>query len=163
MTERRLQTLQEIIASSLVWAILFCIIIQVIFRYLIRKPLMWPEELSRYLLIWMVFMGAAILAKTGKHVRVEFFVQLIPKPIQQGINLLIDIVISISLLTVIYGAWIPLKEFVHLLSPSIQLPLILVFVVAPLSSLLMFIHYLKATMVDLRLLCGHGGKDDPHE
>lgn len=144
--------LVELVTSLLLWAVLFFVSIQVFFRYVLRQPLMWPEELSRYLLIWMVFLGAVLLSKKDKHVKVEVFQNLLPANAQRVLKLLLDLMIVLFLAVLLWGSGLPLKEFIFLKSPAMQLPLIFVFVVVPLSALLMFIIYLDKIAEDIRSL-----------
>lgn len=44
--------------------------------YRISVP--WTEEVSRYLMIWTVFLGGAVAARSGKLIGVEFVVQALP-------------------------------------------------------------------------------------
>mgnify|MGYP000946986022 CR=1 FL=1 len=149
---RTISKIREAFTFSLVWLILASIIIQVIFRYLIRKPLIWPEELARYLMIWMVFSGALILAQNGKHVRIDYFLQFLPQGAQTAVSLVNNLIISISLGALLIGSWIPLKEFLYLLSPALQLPLVLVFAAVPLNAFFMFLYYLEAVTIDLKTI-----------
>lgn len=146
--------LLEVATSLFLWAILFFVSIQVFFRYVLRQPLMWPEELSRYLLIWMVFLGAVLLSKKDKHVKVEVFQNLLPAVAQRVLKLLLDLVIVLFLAVLLWGSGLPLKEFLVLKSPAMQLPLIFVFIVVPLSALLMFVIYLGKLVEDIRSLRG---------
>ncbi|HHY47061.1 MAG TPA: TRAP transporter small permease [Firmicutes bacterium] len=47
----------------------FCIVVflQVVFRFVLRYPAPWTEELARYLLVWVMFLGAAVSSKEGTH------------------------------------------------------------------------------------------------
>lgn len=142
----------ELVTIIFLWSILFFITIQVFFRYVLRQPLMWPEEFSRYILIWLVFIGAVILSKNDKHVKVEFFQNLFPVVIQIKIRLLLNLLTILFLAILLWGSGLPLKEFIVLKSPAMQLPLIFVFIAVPLSALLMFVIYLGKIKEDILLL-----------
>jgi len=47
---------------------LFIIFLQVIFRYVLHSSLTFSEELARYLFVWTVFMGSAVVARDNGHI-----------------------------------------------------------------------------------------------
>jgi C4-dicarboxylate transporter DctM subunit len=44
---------------------------QVVFRYLLNASLPWPEEVARWALNWMVFLGMPVLVAQGSHVAID--------------------------------------------------------------------------------------------
>lgn len=57
-------------------------ITQVAFRFVLNRPLIWSEELVRFLLIWMTMLGAAVISYDDKHLSVESLVEIFPIPVQ---------------------------------------------------------------------------------
>ncbi|MDQ2080547.1 TRAP transporter small permease [Xanthobacteraceae bacterium Astr-EGSB] len=55
-------------------AMTLTIIVQVLFRYILKDPLIWTEELARYLMIWMAFVGASCVIKKWQNIYVDFFI-----------------------------------------------------------------------------------------
>jgi TRAP-type C4-dicarboxylate transport system permease small subunit len=51
---------------------------QVSFRYLFFAPLPWTEELSRFFLVWVAFLGAASVTRRKLHILVDYLVSRIP-------------------------------------------------------------------------------------
>ena len=49
---------------------ILCLAAQVIARMTLGTSIAWTEELSRYTFLWSVYLGAALVAKRGAHVRV---------------------------------------------------------------------------------------------
>lgn len=49
------------------------VIVQVFSRYLFNYSFVWAEELVRYLMIWMVMIGAALVQAKNDHIRIDFF------------------------------------------------------------------------------------------
>ena len=47
------------------------LILQVFMRYVLRDPLPWPEEFSRYLLIWTAFVGSSLAVKEGRVINID--------------------------------------------------------------------------------------------
>ncbi len=52
--------------------------LEILGRGFLGFSLLWSEELSRYLLIWTAYLGAAAAVRDGSHIRVEFLLQLLP-------------------------------------------------------------------------------------
>ena len=53
-------------------------IAQVFFRFVLDSPLIWSEEVARLLLVWVVFLGAAVVAWDGSHLNVDVVFTRLP-------------------------------------------------------------------------------------
>ncbi len=71
-------TLEEWLVIVLVAAMAVIINLQIVARYLFDAPYIWPEEVSRLLLVWMSFIGAAALMRRGGDIAVDTFTALMP-------------------------------------------------------------------------------------
>ena len=50
-------------------------------RYVFNRPIFWTDEFARIVLIWSIFIGAALGFRKGSpidHIRMDFFVSLLP-------------------------------------------------------------------------------------
>jgi TRAP-type C4-dicarboxylate transport system permease small subunit len=50
------------------------VVLQVISRYLLKSPLVWTEEVARYLMLWMAFIGASCIIKQWDNIYVDFLI-----------------------------------------------------------------------------------------
>ncbi len=48
-----------------------CVIAQVVFRYFLDDPLVWSDELARYLFVWVSFLGWIIAARKRSHLAID--------------------------------------------------------------------------------------------
>ena len=67
------------------FGIVVFVLLQVFFRYVLNQALLWPEELSRWLLVWTGYLGAGIAFKKHEHVALTFIISRLPAKINQGI------------------------------------------------------------------------------
>ncbi len=74
----RVNSLAEYAVCALLAVMVVVVFLQVIFRFVIRSSLPWSEELARYLMVWIVFLGASIGVKRKSHIGVEAVVALLP-------------------------------------------------------------------------------------
>jgi len=74
-------------------AMTITVLLGVFYRYLIRSPLGWTEELSRYLMIWMAFLSVALCIWRHEHVGVTLFIKKIPIKIAKAIVLFSNILV----------------------------------------------------------------------
>lgn len=63
----RLHRLNAIIAAILFVALTIVVSLQVLTRYVLHLPMIWSEELARFLFFWIVMLGAAHSVRTRRH------------------------------------------------------------------------------------------------
>lgn len=73
------EAIEEYIGIFALVLMTLLVIIQVCTRYLFNFSFVWLEELVRYLMIWMVLIGAALVQSNNEHIRIDFF-PLLLKP-----------------------------------------------------------------------------------
>jgi len=59
----------EILGAILLFIMLVLVSVQVITRYIFNNPISWTEEMARFILVWITFIGAAISLKQNQHVK----------------------------------------------------------------------------------------------
>ena len=75
----RVRDLVEMFGAILLAAIVVIVLIQIVGRYVLQIALTWPEELARYALVWLVFVGAAAAAARHQHIVVDTLTELLPE------------------------------------------------------------------------------------
>lgn len=70
---RLLVSVEEVISAALVAALFALVLAQVVSRYVFGQPLVWSEELARFALIWLTFIGAAFVMSYRRHIVVSLF------------------------------------------------------------------------------------------
>lgn len=100
----------------------------------------WTEELARYCLIWMVFLGAGVGVRHAQMIALEFLVTSLPKVLGQTVRYGV-IVLSIAFFAMM--VWVGL-EFVELgkteTSPVMNLTKTYVYWAMPVGATLMIIN-----------------------
>ena len=61
------------------WTLCITVLIGFISRYVFNDSLTWTEEISRYLLIIVVFFGSAVAISKKSHIAIEFFLLQVQK------------------------------------------------------------------------------------
>ena len=83
------------------------IIIQVFFRYVLNNALPWPDEVARFLMLWMTGLIAPSAYRWGGFVSIDMLERFLPKILA---NLLIFIILLISLAVLFIGFEMGLKH-----------------------------------------------------
>ena len=118
---------------------------QVFFRYALNESLFWSEELARFLLVWLTFLGATVAYHRKVHPGIDVFVARMPLPLQKASALLSHLA-SMALFTVMIYYGCQFAYFVRLqISPALQLPKWFILSIIPLSGAIFMVH-LSAAM-----------------
>jgi TRAP-type C4-dicarboxylate transport system permease small subunit len=74
-------------------------------RYVLNRAASWPEPMAVLLMIVLTFFGAAACYRVGLHMRVSFFVSLLPERLRHATALLVELLMAlIALFMVDWGA-----------------------------------------------------------
>lgn len=130
----------EYLLFGLGFSMAMLVAVQVFFRYVLNQSLFWSEELARYLLVWLTFLGASCAYHRHAHPGVDIIYNRMPPAFRKGCALLIHVV-SIGLFAVMIVYGYRFAHFVRLqTTPALQLPKWLVLGIIPVSGGILLIH-----------------------
>ena len=79
-------------------------IAQVFWRWILRDPIIWSEELIQLTYVWVCYLGWAIAERADTHIRITAVMNALPKGAQKWLQILCHILcIVFSVLMVYYG------------------------------------------------------------
>lgn len=138
--------LRKIINSILEWGVVLLMTVlvvdvlwQVASRYIMNSPSSYTDELAGYLLIWVGLLGAAYVAGKREHLAIDLLLQRSSKERKLKLELIISAIIILFAVTVmiIGGSWLVYTRFfLSVKSAALGLPLGVVYLVLPVSGLL---------------------------
>lgn len=116
--------------------------IQVFSRYVLNHSLFWSEELARYLLVWLTFLGASVAYRRKMHPGIDVFYNKMPPRIRKTAAIGVHIAaMGLFGVMIVYGC--RFSYFVRLqISPALYLPKWIIFSIIPASGLILMIHSL---------------------
>jgi TRAP-type C4-dicarboxylate transport system permease small subunit len=119
------------------------VIWQVFTRFFTSVPSAFTNELARYLMIWLGILGAAYISGKQEHVAIDFFVKKFNNSLRRFIDrFVLFSILSFAFFVMIIGGfnlvYITLK--LEQYSPSLQIPLALVYSIIPISGLLIIFY-----------------------
>jgi TRAP-type C4-dicarboxylate transport system permease small subunit len=88
---------------ALFWMLAIIVFYQVFTRYVMDDPAGWTEEIARYFLVAVVFIGAAMSVRKNNHIQVDYFYRLIPKPAGRVLSVFVDLARCVFLG---YSSWL---------------------------------------------------------
>jgi TRAP-type transport system small permease protein len=62
---------EDWLAFVIFWSLAFIVFLQFFTRYVLNDSLAWTEEIARYGLMWVVFIGGAMVTRRNSHIAVE--------------------------------------------------------------------------------------------
>lgn len=77
--------IEEFLCSISLVLMLVILTYQIILRFFFSSANNWSEELSRYALLWLIFISTSLAAKRDEHIRIEFCLKIWPKKMRKYI------------------------------------------------------------------------------
>lgn len=119
---------------------------QVISRYLFSSPFTWTEELGRYVFVWLTFLGMAYAVKTGGHIALDLLLKGLTGKAEKSLGTVIYLLIGIFGVLFTIGGTKLMALGVGQTSPSLSLPMEYVYVVIPISGILIVYFVIRLIM-----------------
>ena len=132
----------EVLLAAMGLAMTAVVAAQVFFRYGLNASLFWSEELARYLLVWLTFLGASAAFRRGAHPGIDLMVVRLPGPAKRAAETLVLVAsLAVFAVMVVYG--IRFSWFVRMqITPALGLPKWAVFAAVPVSGAIGAAHTL---------------------
>lgn len=111
-------------------------------RFVLKNPLAWSEEATRFLFIWVSLIGASIGIEENVHTNVNLFVNLFPEKVQKIISIIANLICALFCIALVYTGIHLVKAQSHQLSASLRINMAYVYTSIPVSFTLMAINFI---------------------
>lgn len=131
--------------------------VNVTMRYIFVSPISWAEELSLYLIVWIVFVGSSIAMRTQTHIGVDLLPLVLPPAGRRILALLVGVLILAFLAVFFYYSGVHTLRIYGSgqVTPVMLAPMWLTYLAMPVGAALMFlrtvqilVHVLRSDMTE---------------
>jgi TRAP-type C4-dicarboxylate transport system permease small subunit len=119
--------LEDWLAFAIFWGLAFIVFLQFFTRYVLNDSLAWTEEIARYGLMWVTFIGAAMVTRRNSHIAVALLTELLPTGPARVLRALIDLVTLLFLSLLAYFSYLIVERMQFQRMTVIDLPMSLVY------------------------------------
>ena len=145
-----MQKLSKAISNLLNIAIAFSLAVMsilvfgnVVLRYLFNSGITWSEEMSRFLFIWLIFLGSIAGLKDNEHLGVDMLVKRLPAKLKKVVYAISNLLILYILWLVLDGSWKMTLLNMDSVAPATGLPMAFVYGIGVIAAIGMGIIILR--------------------
>ncbi len=134
-----------------VMAALISLFVNVVLRYGFNYSLAWSEELVREVIIYTTFIGCSAAIKRQQMIRIDASVQILPK-LKIPLTFFSNFVTLIFACILFYYGWLMavLQVKTHQKTIILQIPLVYLYAILPLTGCMMFIRTIQVIHNDIK-------------
>ncbi len=128
----------------------------VVARYFLNAAIGWSEEVSRFMFIWVAFLGSVLAFRRGEHLGLDLLVKSLPRTAAHVVLLTGDLLVVAALVYLTKGGIEMTADSLESgwVSSAVPIPYGYVYLVVPVSFALMLVDALLKTIQDVRLTFG---------
>jgi TRAP-type C4-dicarboxylate transport system permease small subunit len=97
---------EDWITLAFFWLLAADVFYQFFTRYVLSDSAAWTEEIARYLLIVVVFLGSSMAVRRNSHIHVEFLYRYIPPGAGRALSTLVD---AVRVAFFAYATWLTVE------------------------------------------------------
>ncbi|MFU0831469.1 MAG: hypothetical protein ACFWUC_00780 [Oscillospiraceae bacterium] len=131
-----LSKIENAVMITTILVMLVVLFAQVLMRYVFNSPLVWSEEVARYLFVYLTFIGISFGISKGTHIRMEFLINKFPVIVRK----ILDICISFFSAGIFVFLAPQCNSFLqtqtYVLSTATQIPMHLIYIALPIGLIL---------------------------
>ncbi len=154
-----LHRLINIISTALFLIMALITFMQVVSRYIFGVSFFWAEELSRFSMVWIAFLGASTAVSLNAHTRIDFFINLLPEKFKKLIEIFNDMVCLSFVAIISYNSIDIIIITMKNISTGLKLPMGIVYGALPVSGLLMMLNFIIRIYFRIKNVDIEGGLD----
>jgi TRAP-type C4-dicarboxylate transport system permease small subunit len=127
-----------------------CVTLQVFSRYVLNIPLSWPEEVARYCLVWLTFMGASAAVRANDHIRIDALLVAVPPRLRVAMMLFTNICAVATLILVTPAGFQLVRMMIGIPTAALEISMAWVYLPVPLSFTFMIAQLIYASLAEAR-------------
>lgn len=131
------------------WVMAFVVFLQFFTRYVLNDSLGWTEEIARYLLIGVTFIGGVMATRKHSHIAVEFIYRWVPRPVRRVAQAGLDLVCTAFFAALAWYSW-QVSGRTQQMMVSIDVPKSIIYQVVAVCFALMAMYALRNGIRHLR-------------
>ena len=85
---------EDSIVFTIFWALFAVVFLQFYSRYILNSSIGWTEEIARYLLIGVTFVGSVLAMRKGSHIAVEALLVFVPPKWKHWTLVAVDLLVA---------------------------------------------------------------------
>ncbi len=143
---RRVERLGELSCQLAVTAMTGLVLTQVVLRYVFKSPLVWVEEASIFLMIWMAFVGAGVALRRGAHVAMTLVLERVPPGLARVLWYVSHAAVLGFVLVLAWQGWLLALAVERQRSPALEISMIWPYMVMPLGAAFMASQVVAAVL-----------------
>ena len=121
----------------------------VFWRYVLNAALSWSDELVRYVLVWISFLGASMATYRGAHIGIAMLTERFSERVQRVITLFVNLLILLFLGVILYQGVRILPVMAVRVAPTLGIRMEVFYTVLPISAAIMILHVIGESMTVL--------------
>lgn len=143
--------IEQYFIGILLLTIAFILFANVVLRFF-GSSLVWAEELSRYAIVWLTFVGSSVCIYKGAHIGVDALMNILSdrgKKILTIVTIIMSLVFT--LLFTYYSFIITEKIYqTNQVSSTVKIPMVYVYAAMPVGGILMTIRYIQELIINIK-------------
>ena len=116
----------------------------VISRYGFNYTPIWSEELSRFLVVWSIFIGVSIGVRKNQHIGVDALIRFLPHKLLLASEILLNLIGVVVIGILVYTSLEFIQQTMEFgqLSPAMRIPMYIPYIAMPVGLTLSIIHFI---------------------
>lgn len=156
--KKLIDTVYHAIEQIMRWSVIVLLILMVVIvfanvvsRYYLHVSLAWSEEVARFMLVWLVFIGSFLAYIHDEHLGLDILVARFSPAIRRIVGISTNLLIIFALYAIMEGGYLLMRDNFDWLSSAAEIPQGYVYFIVPFTCGLMI---LQATLKTYYLLTG---------
>jgi TRAP-type C4-dicarboxylate transport system permease small subunit len=149
--------ISRVLVGILFTAMVLVVFANVIGRYYLDTSLAWSEEVSRFMLVWLVFLGAVLAYEKDEHLGLDILVKKLPRKVGAVVGIATDLMVIFAIGLIVYGGYRMAVDSWDWESTTVPIPLGYVYVIVPVCGSIMVLQTLLKMCKHIKALRGVEG------
>ena len=138
--EAAVARVEALLLAALVAAMTCVTFAQVLSRYVLNSPLIWSEELARYLFVWVVLLGGALGVRGGEHFGLDLLKHAMSPAVRSVVGTVASVIVAAFLVVLLITGLREAHQAAGQTSPVLEVGLHWAYLAIPVGAAFGLLH-----------------------